>query len=144
MTLVYREVTETLLIEEAADAAAYAETDAAAAEALATGREMARIFRELPDGFRVERVQGRPAPSRDPGAEYSVIDLRLTPQRMVGTVARRLIGDQRISWTAAQLLDFEVAQAMAVALRLAACDAEARTFGGRADHSVTVRDANPS
>lgn len=117
------ELTPAVLMEEAAAERARGREGE---QALARVRTMLRIQQELPVGFRIERLRGPAEGDRDRGLELRLCDDRFRPSRFVGTVARRRIGAQRITWTPGQLRDIEATEAFAVVLRLAAADAEGR------------------
>lgn len=117
------ELTAAVLMEEAAAERARGPERA---QALARVRAMLRIRHELPDGFRIERVRGPEEGDRDRGLELRLCDERRRPPRVVGSVARRRIGESKLTWTPGQLCDIEAAEAFAVVLRLAATDAEGR------------------
>lgn len=125
--LVRDTLTPDVLIEEWGEAQQWIEDRVALAVGRAAMEEMVGTLRRLPTGFRVERVQGRPARGGDPGCELTLIDERRRPERLVGRVDRRLIGEQRVTWTARQLVDPLSAKAFAVVLRVAAVDASARS-----------------
>jgi hypothetical protein len=122
-------LTADLLAEEAEEAQSWIDDSHAAGVARARARAMIALLGSLPEGFRIERVQGKREPGRDPGAELTLIDARFRPARVVGKVARRLIGEQRITWTgrSGPSVDPESAEAFAVMLRLAVMDAEGRS-----------------
>lgn len=90
----------------------------------ARARAQMVVLAELPEGLVIERTQVPVAPPADPGCELTVRDTRYRPTRLVGTVARRRIGRQAITWTPGQLAEPEQAEAMIVALRYATTDAE--------------------
>lgn len=128
MTVLERhELTVDFVLDETADALGYIDDQVWARRVEHRGSEMAAALRELPEGFRIERVQGSVGPGRDPGMELTLLDARRTYPEPIAKVARRRIGPQRISWTGGpQLRDAAQAAAFAVTLRLAVIDAEAR------------------
>lgn len=121
VVLMQHTLTEELLRSEAAEARELNDP-----HLVALARAHLRRLGEMPDGFRVERTRADVRPGRDPGLELTLYDDRGRPPRMVGVVARRRIGESKISWTAVQLRDADAAEAFALLLMMAAADAEAR------------------
>lgn len=120
------ELTVDRVLEDTADALGYIDDQVTSRAVEERGRRMVEALRELPEGFRIDRTQGR-VQGRDPGAELTLYDARGTFVEPIAKVTRRLIGRQRISWTGGpQLREVEQAAAFAVLLRLAVMDAESR------------------
>jgi hypothetical protein len=115
-----------LLIEEHGEEQEWIDDRATLDRSDARFDAMKAALGRLPDGFVVERVQGRVGPGRDPGCEMCLIDERFSPPRLVGKVSRRLIGQQRVGWTGVQLVDPTAARAFAAVLEVAAADGEGR------------------
>jgi hypothetical protein len=143
-------LTVDLLVEEFGESAGYVDDGAACAALRERHETLCAILALMPEGFRVERVQGvtstlvepgtgdpqteayraltrSPVVKRlDPGCELTLIDTQFRPERVIAKVARRRIGSQKITWTAGQLALPEQAEAVGVLLRYAAADARSR------------------